>query len=75
MDKLYTLRRHNRRGCTVVVEFDQSKMDRLVLGDQFQILTDMITWCEQNNCGRRISYDMFTFKNRKEMMLFMLRWS
>lgn len=32
-------------------------------------------WCQEHECGRRISFDMFQFKNRKEMDFFLLRWS
>lgn len=32
-------------------------------------------WCEANNCGCRVSFDMFEFKTEKEMITFLLRWS
>lgn len=32
-------------------------------------------WCEENRCGRRISFDMFRFKNREQITMFLLRWS
>jgi len=32
-------------------------------------------WCVQNNCGKRTSFDTFQFKSRKEMTMFLLRWS
>jgi hypothetical protein len=32
-------------------------------------------WCEEHNCGKRISFDTFQFKNKKEMTMFLLRWS
>ena len=31
-------------------------------------------WCEQTNCGVRISFDMFQFKNEKQKTMFLLRW-
>ena len=31
-------------------------------------------WCEQNRCGIRTSFDMFRFRNEKEMSIFLLRW-
>lgn len=31
-------------------------------------------WCEEHNCGRRTSFDMFKFKNKKQMTMFLLRW-
>jgi hypothetical protein len=35
----------------------------------------MVKWCEENDCGRRMSYDMWKFKTKAEMTLFLLRWS
>jgi hypothetical protein len=32
-------------------------------------------WCEKNNCGKRISFDTFRFRNKKEMTMFLLKWS
>lgn len=32
-------------------------------------------WCQQNECGRRISFDTFKFRTRAEMSAFLLRWS
>jgi hypothetical protein len=31
-------------------------------------------WCKQTNCGVRTSFDMFKFKNKKEITMFLLRW-
>ena len=31
-------------------------------------------WCEQTNCGVRISFDMFRFKNQAHKTMFLLRW-
>jgi hypothetical protein len=31
-------------------------------------------WCQDHNCGKRISFDIFQFKNKKEMTMFLLRW-
>jgi len=31
-------------------------------------------WCLKNHCGRRVSFDTFQFKSRKEMTMFLLRW-
>lgn len=32
-------------------------------------------WCEENNCGRRTSFDTFKFKSKEEQVMFLLRWS
>ena len=31
-------------------------------------------WCEDNNCGRRMSFDTFRFKKREDITMFLLRW-
>lgn len=31
-------------------------------------------WCEDHNCGRRMSFDTFRFRNKKEITMFLLRW-
>jgi hypothetical protein len=31
-------------------------------------------WCLKNHCGRRMSFDIFQFKSKKEMTMFLLRW-
>ena len=31
-------------------------------------------WCYENHCGRRTSYDMFKFRNEKDMTAFLLKW-
>jgi len=32
-------------------------------------------WCEKNNCGTRMSFDTFRFRNDDEITMFLLRWS
>ena len=38
-------------------------------------MVEIAEWCNQNQCGRRISYDPFQFKHKKQMSAFLLRWS
>lgn len=40
-----------------------------------EIIDQMVAWCDKNQCGRRVAYDMFAFKNRKEFSMFLLKWS
>ena len=40
-----------------------------------EFLEPVQKWCEENKCGVRISFDMFRFKTREEMTMFLLRWS
>jgi hypothetical protein len=32
-------------------------------------------WCDVNVCGRRMSFDMWQFRNEQELVLFLLRWA
>lgn len=32
-------------------------------------------WCVEHNCGKRTSFDTFKFKNKKQITMFLLRWS
>ena len=32
-------------------------------------------WCVQNKCGVRTSFDMFKFRDEKELSMFLLKWS
>ena len=32
-------------------------------------------WCQDSNCGKRISFDMFQFTSDKHVTMFLLRWS
>jgi hypothetical protein len=45
------------------------------VNDADQQLKQVQDWCQENNCGCRISYDMFRFKNKKEISFFLLRWN
>lgn len=31
-------------------------------------------WCAYHNCGRRVSYNIFKFKTRADITLFLLCW-
>ena len=43
-----------------------------ILEQDFKLISD---WCFEHNCGKRVSYDMFQFKNEQEIIMFLLRWS
>jgi hypothetical protein len=40
-----------------------------------QQLDEVAKWCHDNDCGRRMAYDMFQFENKTQRTAFMLRWS
>ena len=42
--------------------------------DKSQPISLMTHWCMKNDCGYRTSYDTFKFRNKNQMMLFLLRW-
>ncbi len=66
----------SRRCCLAAREMieddDQSVPWRFVTEEN---MVEVANWCHQNNCGRRISYDMIQFKNKKEMTALLLRGS
>jgi len=31
-------------------------------------------WCEEHDCGRRMSFDMFRFRNQREKTMFLMVW-
>lgn len=33
------------------------------------------TWCQQTNCGKRLSFDTWIFKTDAHVTMFLLRWS
>jgi len=32
-------------------------------------------WCEQNKCGKRMSFNIWHFKSKKYITMFLLRWA
>jgi hypothetical protein len=38
------------------------------------LLNEMQAWCVEHECGKRMSYDMFGFKNEKQKTMFLIRW-
>lgn len=38
------------------------------------LLIPVQKWCEENNCGCRLSFDTFRFRNQVEMSAFLLKW-
>ena len=39
------------------------------------LLDEIETWCRENDCGLRLSFNAFRFLNDEERMMFLLRWS
>jgi|688.fasta_scaffold02406_35 hypothetical protein len=31
-------------------------------------------WCEEHKCGRRMSFNMFKFRTKAELSMFLLKW-
>lgn len=44
-------------------------------GMRDQHINPIVEWCRANNCGQWAAYDMFKFKSKKQMTMFLLRWS
>jgi hypothetical protein len=32
-------------------------------------------WCQENNCGRRMSFDLWQFRDQEEVTAFLLKWT
>lgn len=75
MQKLYVIEQHKKKFCTITVTFNVpniSKVDDYSIED---IIDAMVAWCREHDCGHRIAYDMFKFRNNKELSLFLLKWT
>lgn len=72
MSIIFIVDNHNPLVLHARVRYDHGAVTQTGLGE---IDMDPIQhWCEANKCGRRISFDMFQFKNNKELTMFLLKW-
>ena len=55
-----------------IISYDHDKS--FVTGLNEDDIDPIQKWCEDHNCGRRMSFDTFRFKNKKEITMFLLRW-
>ena len=47
-----------------------------VSGDvNYLIILEMMQWCKENDCGYRSAYFEFKFRNKEQVLLFLLRWA
>jgi hypothetical protein len=49
--------------------------DDQFLGLNHDDMNPISQWCLTNNCGRRMSFDTFQFRDEKEISMFLLKWS
>jgi hypothetical protein len=66
---------HSARRCSLAARF---QIDLATYNDSANIrnvLYEIQDWCNDNKCGRRVSFDIFQFKNKKDLNFFLLRWS
>jgi hypothetical protein len=40
-----------------------------------QQMVEIQVWCEEHQCGVRMSFDRIVFKTEAELDMFMLKWS
>jgi len=45
-----------------------------ILAPDAHVVFPIQEWCLENNCGSRMSYDTFKFRNQKQKTMFLLRW-
>lgn len=69
----------NKPGVWIQVDPDQWSINSILRDDiNAGIVTDLeqiSKWCVENKCGKRMAYDMWKFKNKSELTVFLLRWS
>lgn len=72
-----TAQRHTLSARVWVSPVDSAETDcrGFATGASESDLDPVQAWCEQHDCGVRTSFDTFRFRNRKEMTVFLLRWS
>jgi hypothetical protein len=39
------------------------------------IIEEMHEWCQENECGWRTSYNTFKFRNKEQLLMFVMRWA
>ncbi|NDC04400.1 MAG: hypothetical protein EBZ81_15930 [Betaproteobacteria bacterium] len=54
-------------------ELDTGDGPKILAPDAY-VVHPIQEWCLENNCGRRMSYDTFRFRNQKQKTMFLLRW-
>jgi len=74
MSKAYAIEPDPRLRLAVKISVDEFILDQEghYLGYP---IAEMVEWCRENHCGYRIAYDMFEFKNQKDLTMFLLRWN
>lgn len=66
---------HHKIWIEVGIGFDSSPFkDPLQMIPSEEEFNSIQTWCEEHQCGLRMSYDQFVFNTEKELGMFMLRW-
>ena len=48
---------------------------RQVWGLREEHMDPIQRWTQECNCGKRMSFDMWQFKSRKHMTMFLMKWS
>jgi hypothetical protein len=66
--------RHSFNSLTLYAKFEYPHGARTATGLLESHLLPVQEWCEKTKCGRRMSFDMFKFKNESEMTAFLLVW-
>lgn len=45
------------------------------LGTDYEaVFKEIQNWSSENNCGVRMAYNMWSFRNEQEMVYFLLKW-
>ena len=77
MNKKYKLEILDAKPNTIRVDqiFDEHWVNTFEdLADSDPII-DMHEWCQENECGWRTSYNTFKFRNKEQLLMFVMRWA
>jgi hypothetical protein len=64
--------RKQGQGIRVVFYADQGHWGQTEPNEEDMI--EVQAWCTEANCGKRLSFDTFYFKNEEAYLMFALRW-
>ncbi len=75
MKQIYWIESSRRFSLAARMRIVSSDFEKsFVTGLNEQDIDPIQKWCEEHNCGKRISFDTFQFKNKSQITMFLLRW-
>ena len=62
-------------GTTVRITHPSSPNHNMVNHISEEEGVEIADWCNQNKCGHRTAFNIFEFRSKEELTMFMLRWA